>query len=229
MAKSQKLEGKKVIGIICRNGGSALKCWICKKQATRTISYDSSPGLTLERDPSKWVRCYCDECREKVIKQEQEERELYIKLKKREMFRRAVNNLEKQHTDMYAYREAIDTVENYLESNPDKFDSSYEVLAAIVLIQNRVHIKPQYKIGHYQVDFLLPEYSLVLEIDGDRHKSRKNYDTDRDKAIKKELGPGWEIMRVLTEYLDANAKKLPTAIDKFLDFKNDGHINWRQL
>lgn len=122
------------------------------------------------------------------------------------MIRKACRLLEAQNTNMYEYKEAIDVVTNFVEENADKIDSSYEALAAIVLVQNRIYSKMQYKVGPYQVDFLLPDLMVVLEIDGDRHKHRKSYDNKRDKFIKSELGPHWEIIRIDTDNLDKNAK-----------------------
>ena len=158
-----------------------------------------------------------------------EERELYIKLKKREMFRKAVRILEKQDTKMYDYKDAIEVVEEHVENHPDKFDSSYEVLAAIVLVHNRIYSKMQYKIGRYQVDFLLPELFVVLEIDGERHVHKKAYDTKRDIQLQQMLGDGWDIIRIKTDYLDKDAKKLPDAIRKVVEHRQTGKVNWRQL
>ena len=154
---------------------------------------------------------------------------LNIKLKKREMFRKACDLLENQNTNMYEYREAIDVVHDFLEDNVDKFDSSYEVLTAIILVHNRIYSKMQYKVGRYQVDFLLPDLLVALEIDGERHKHKKEYDSVRDKAIKKQLGEHWEIIRIPTEHLDKNAKKIPEAINKVLEYRETNHINWRAL
>lgn len=212
-----------------QNGDSKnMKCWICGKLATTTRPvYD---GISVySPSPSKYRRCYCDSCLKDAMKIESEERKTYIKLKKREMFRKAVNLLENQHTDMYEYKEAIEVVQDFLEDNVDKFDSSYEVLAAIVLVQNRIYSKMQYKVGKYQVDFLLPDLLVVLEIDGERHKHKKEYDSVRDKEIKKLLGPHWDIIRIPTEHLDKNAKKIPEAIEKVLEYRETNHINWRDL
>lgn len=205
-----------------------MKCWNCGKEATTTKPYfDGFVWITPE--PSKYRRCYCESCLKETQTKEVAERKLYIKLKKREMFYKACNLLESQHTDMYDYQEAIEVVRDFLEENPDKFDSSYEVLAAIVLIHDHIHAKMQYRVGKYQVDFLLPELLVVLEIDGERHKHKKEYDSVRDKEIKKELGPYWEIIRIPTEHLDKNAKKIPEAIDKVLEYRDSDHINWRTL
>lgn len=205
-----------------------MKCWICGDTATTTKQvFDGfsfyTPSLT------KYRRCYCDKCLKEFERTEKEERDLYIRLKKRQMFRRACDILEGQHTNMYEYQEAIEVVHDFLESDVDKFDSSYEVLAAIVLVHNRIYSKMQQKVGKYQVDFLLPDLMVVLEIDGERHKHRKDYDSVRDKAIKKELGPYWEIIRIPTEHLDKNAKKLPEAIGKVIEYRETNHINWRSL
>lgn len=205
------------------------KCWICGDKATRTrkLYYD---GIHIAEDGvNPYVRCYCEKCRIESEETDKAERELYIRLKKREMFNKACDILEKQHTLMYEYKEAIEVVKEHLEKNPDKFDSSYEVLTAIILVQNRIYSKMQYKVGRYQVDFLLPELFVVLEIDGDRHKHRKEYDTKRDIQIQQTLGDGWDIIRIKTDYLDMNAKKLPEAIYKTIDYRQSGKVNWRNI
>lgn len=205
-----------------------MKCWICGETATTTRPVNDGFSV-YSPSPSKYRRCYCKNCMKEVLAKESEERKLYIKLKKREMFRKAVKLLEEQHTDMYEYQEAIGVVQDFIEDNADKFDSSYEVLTAIVLVRNRIYSKMQYKVGRYQVDFLLPDLLVVLEIDGERHKHKKDYDSVRDKEIKKILGPHWEIIRIDTDNLDKNAKKIPEAIDKILEYRETNHINWREL
>ena len=206
-----------------------IKCWICGKEATETRAYDYIGGELFERPMSAFTRCYCKKCKETIDKEEKENRQLYIKLKKQEMFVHACELLEKQHTNMYEYKEAIEVVSDFLKENPDKFDSSYEVLAAIVLVHNRIYCKMQYKVGRYQVDFCLPDLLVILEIDGERHRHRKAEDSERDKQIKKAMGSCWEIIRISTDYLDMNAKKLPEAINKVIDYRETNHINWRQL
>lgn len=222
------LEGTKKWGILRKNGGS-MKCWVCGKPATMTRPFYNKYGNYTRYDISKYHRCYCDECMAEVEKTEAEERAQYVKLKKREMLKKAISLLENQHTDMYEYKEAIEVVEDFIEDNTDKIDSSYEALAAIILVQNRIHSQMQYKVGSYQVDFLLPDLLVVLEIDGERHKQRKSYDSKRDKKIKEILGQHWEIIRISTDYLDQNAKKLPDAIYKVIDYRETGRVNWREI
>lgn len=205
-----------------------MKCWICGKTATCTKPVFNG-RFWDEPEISEKRRCYCEECLKKFSKDEAEEHRLYIRLRKRQMVRKAVNLLEKQNTNMYEYKEAIEVVQDFIEENPDKIDSSYEALTAIILVHNRIHSKMQYKVGKYQVDFLLSEYLVVLEIDGERHRHKKEYDTKRDKEIKKILGEPWQIIRLSTDYLDQNAKKLPKALDEVLEYRATGHVDWRSL
>ena len=205
------------------------KCWECGKVATKRISADFKdasdqfiPVYEILDDVNPedyYFRCYCDECADKVKAQRQAEMNEYIRLKKRMMFHKALELLEKQHTKMYEYKDAIDVVEEHLKNNPDKYDSSYEVLASIILVHNRIYSKRQYKIGKYMVDFLLPVQGVVLEIDGERHKYQKGHDKKRDEYIKKELGYGWDIIRIKTDYLDQNAKLLPQAINAVMEYR----------
>ena len=205
-----------------------MKCWICGKTATTTRPV-LIHGMWDTPELSEKRRCYCDSCFKEVRTKEIEERKTYIRLKKREMFRKAITLLEEQNTNMYEYKDAIEVVSDFIEDNVDKFDSSYEVLTAIVLVHNRIYSKMQYKVGKYQVDFLLPDMFVVLEIDGERHRHKKDYDSVRDKEIKKTLGSHWEIIRIPTDRLDKDAKKIPEAIDKVLEYRETNHINWREL
>lgn len=197
------------------------KCWECGSIATHRIEFDfETKGEYITTAPEDFrFRCYCESCAEKVEKQHKEEFETYIRLKKRMMFYKALTILEKQNAYMYKLKEAIDVVEEHLTKNPDKYDSSYEVLASIILVHNRIYSKRQYKIGKYMVDFFLPEHGVVLEIDGERHKYQKGHDQKRDEYIKKELGPGWNIIRIKTEYLDQKAEKLPEAINAVVEYR----------
>lgn len=207
-------------------------CWNCGKtlyeQDAFTYDYYSLLGGEVQI-PLPYCRKYCEECYKRITEQESQDRILYIKLKKQEMFKKACYILEKQGVKMYDYMDAIKAVEEVVNEKPDKFDSSYEVLAAIILVHNRIYCKMQYKIGKYQVDFLLPEMGVVLEIDGERHKHRKEYDSKRDAYIKNQLGYGWDIIRIKTDHLDKNAAKLVEAIDAVVDYRETNHIPWRKL
>lgn len=210
-----------------------MECWICGDEATETRiikrSYLGRSWENVELPVSPYSRCYCSKCKKQIEKQEAEEHNIYVRLKKIEMFKKAVCLLESQNTLMYEYKEAIEVVKEHLENNLDKYDSSYEVLASIILVHNRIYSKRQYRIGKYEVDFILPEHGVILEIDGERHQHRKTADSERDKTIKSILGNGWEILRIKTDYLDMNAKQLPYAIERLVEYRKTNKINWRTL
>lgn len=193
------------------------KCWICGKpgETHRNIG-KTECGMFIPFD-DKSQRCYCEECFDKVVAQYKADTREYIRLKKKLMFERAVRILEKQKINLYEYEEAIKAVGEFAEEQPDKFDSAYEMVAAIILINNRVECKLQFKVGRYQCDFCLPGLKVILEIDGERHRNRKEQDSIRDYVIKRVMGEDWEIIRIRTENLDKNAKRLLKAINTVLE------------
>lgn len=199
-----------------------MKCWICGEPATRTRAIGTNDGFTLQPFDESNQRCYCETCFSEVMTERLNDTREYIRLKKKLMFERAVDILEHQKIDLYEYQEAVKAVQEFAAEKPDKFDSAYEMLAAIVLIQNRIQCEMQRKIGPYQVDFMLPYERVILEVDGERHKHRKSYDSDRDKFIKEQLGRDWEIIRIKTEYLDKHADRLVSAIRQVCDHRAFG-------
>lgn len=204
------------------------KCWRCGGTATtyRIEHFGKTANGSFYRAPAddqqRW-RAYCAKCHAEVTREQRETRAELARLKKRVMFENAMQLLEGQAIDMYELREAVDAVEEFLQESPDSFDSAPEIVAAVILIHNKVRCKPQYKVGKYLVDFLLPDEMVVLEIDGERHKARKVYDSKRDARIRQALGPGWEVIRINTEYIEQNAKQLVTAIRKVCEFRIFGN------
>lgn len=200
---------------------SEIKCWCCGRKATKT---SRKSNYLSER-----YRCYCSDCFRIVTETDEHENDLYVYLKHKRMLLSALTLMEDQKLNMYKYKEAIEVISDHLEQNPDKYDSSYEVLAAIILIQARIHIKPQYVIGRYHVDFFLPDMNIILEIDGDRHKGKAGQDSKRDAAIKNLMDRKVDIIRIKTEYLDENAQRLPQAIKKVHKYHCEGKVNWKEL
>ena len=206
-------------------------CWECGKPATVGRAYGLREGESIKElaKPNQYKRCYCDECF-KLYKAEVEERQKQmIVLKKETMFENAMRSLEEQRFNFYKNKDVVDAVHDKFRSDPDKFDSSQEVIAAIILVKNRIYAKMQYKIDRYQVDFLLPDMHLVLEIDGDRHDLKRGKDSVRDENIKYMLGKDWEVVRIPAKYMDVDAEKLLYAIDIVLKSRQDGKVNWRAI
>ena len=210
-----------------------MDCWICGKRTEKMYRRTCAIGSFLldEVTPNyySYPRCYCDKCIEIVKKQETEDVRLHSLLKRKIMFYTAVNKLERQNIKMYDYIDAIKVVEEKMISDPEKFDSSYEMIAAIVLVKNLIYSKMQYPIDRYRVDFFLPEDGVILEVDGERHKYHRKHDSNRDAKIKSIVGPGWEIIRISTDYLDQRAERLPDAIQEIKKYREENHINWRRI
>lgn len=209
-----------------------IKCWICGKDAviSHAFNYDRySDLLYLKQKPNLNKRSYCQECYEQHSKDIKEKKAQMVKLKKEIMFENAMETLETQEYPFYKNKDAIDAVYEKLQECPDKFDSSYEIIAAIIFVSHRIYCKMQYKVDRYQVDFLLPDYHVIVEIDGDRHRYNRYKDSERDDNIKYMLGKDWEIIRIPTELLKENADKLLFAIDKVLEARQNKHINWRTV
>ena len=207
-----------------------VKCWNCHQAikidafnewGTRRTKDDYGFWLYEEMPKKAWKRFYCTDCEPKVKEQFEADKEEYIQLKMKMMLERAIVSLERQRIDIYKYREAIEVVENFALKNPSKFESSHELIAAIILINDRVHIKAQYQIDRYRVDFCLPEYKCLLEIDGERHEERLLEDSNRDIKIRRIMGPEWEVVRIPTKYLDENAKVLLKAVISLKEKKQE--------
>lgn len=201
-----------------------IMCWDCGKPATKARlllnPFGSYEDLSKsKKEISGHQRCYCDECFEKHNRKIAEEHEEWLRLKRSRLFENAIDKLERQNIDFTEYKEAIKTVEEYNLTNPDKFDSASEIIAAIILIHNHIHIKPQYKIEKYQVDFLLPDDKVVLEIDGVTHKLKTAKDAVRDDFIRYTLGKEWQVVRIPAEELNKNATKLIKGIEAILDYR----------
>lgn len=201
-----------------------MKCWVCGKEATKRRGIGTKDVAFLGVNPFEDYnqRCYCEKCFAEVMAERARDMSEYVRLRKKVMFERAVDILEHQNLDLYDYKEAIEAVREFAEERPDKFDSSYEMIAAIILVENEIGCKLQHPVGKYQVDFYIPEKRVVLEIDGERHKHRKSRDSERDRDIKAILGAGWQIVRIKTEYLDKQADMLVEAIDAVIRQRNAG-------
>lgn len=211
-----------------------MKCWTCGAEATRSRELKQSIYFCGEivgnKDrPKQSIRCFCDKCFQEYQKTVAEDEHNYILYKQKHMFEMAVRKIEGRTKNFYEYNEAIKAVEEYNLENLDKFDSTYEIITAIMLIHNRIRVKPQFKVGRYMVDFYLPDQKIALEIDGERHKQRKGVDSVRDQEIRKKLNNGTQTVRISTECIDMNPYKIVEAIQQVLKFREEGKVHWRDI
>lgn len=198
--------------------GKTIHCWTCGVKLNKKRHWN---GIGRE---------YCDEC----FENEKKNAEDYQYFRKINMHNTALFILERQkNANIEDYKEASEVVLDFVLEGTKSFDSSSEIVAAMELIKQRVHCRVQEKILNYRVDFVLPDFQVVLEIDGDHHKSRITYDGQRDIEIRKELnksGGKWEVVRIPTEHINTNVRKLLDAViivsdrRRELRGKNDGFL-----
>jgi very-short-patch-repair endonuclease len=215
-----------------------IKCWVCGKKATITKKQAVSQYSDYEilkqgtRERIEFTRrCYCDICYDEYARTLASENELYLQLQCKRMMESAIEMLEHQNLDIWQYKEAIEAVAEYKLEHPEKFDSAGEIIAAIMLIQNHIRIKPQYKIERFQVDFLLPDEKIILEIDGFLHKHKQGTDSVRDEKIQKILGSEWQIVRLPESGIKKNARKIVKAIDAVIEHRckvADANLRFKQ-
>ena len=177
-----------------------LYCWTCGK------------SLQKRRFANSVSREYCDDCYQ--IKLDNESN--YAKYRMLNMHENALKMIEKQpKVNLSEYKEASDVVLEFALNDTKKFASSHEMAVAMHLIKNMVKTKVQVPILRYRVDFVLPDFQVVLEIDGKQHDYNLLFDSMRDTEITAELnkqGGKWEVVRIPTKHIEANIEKLLDAI-----------------
>lgn len=162
------------------------------------------------------IKFKCKECRER---EREAKKERNSPLRMMEAERRldiAIEYLESKGI-LQDYSKALDIISDYLY-RPGWFQSSNEILVALELIRQGLKVRHQVKYGRWKVDFVIPEWKVILEVDGVLyHKGeRKEKDKIRDAAIIAHLGPEWEIIRISEDMLKKNIQKLVPAIKRII-------------
>ena len=98
-----------------------------------------------------------------------------------------------------------------------KFGSIPEAIACIELLHIGVRVVPQQKIGRYKVDFCLPDYKMIIEIDGALYHRDLNKEYWRDVAIQRLLGDDWAIKHIPAETLKDNHALFGKSMKRLLD------------
>lgn len=173
-----------------------LKCWEC--------------GTLVPRSQEiAHYRVMCKDCRKEYESRKVKILSEYIKLKKEVMFERALRIIERSETvNMCEIEEAAKAIQEYALEDLNAFDSSHEMIAAIMLLNCRTRLKFQYEVSNKRIDIYLPEWNCGVEIDGAFHKGNELKDSKRDIAIRKEMGQQFEIIRIPTKYIEKNPNKI---------------------
>lgn len=156
----------------------------------------------------------CKDCKEVERRTAQEVKRQQDLEARREKLDRAIARIEKCD-DIRKYESAIHDVVIMIENGGHIFDSTEEVMVALVLLKNDIPFRHQVRFGtRYVADFVLDDMKVVLEVDGDifHNDDRVIRQQTRDALIIATLGPSWELIRMKTSDINKNVKKLPAAI-----------------
>lgn len=184
------------------------KCWICGADIPK--SYQATDVMSGRFCRDHWLE-HTREYKKTVTD--------YLKLKNRVMFERAMRKLENCGLNMTDIKREAIAVQKHSADNPEQYKSSEEMIAAVVMLKHGVDFEMNCKIGKYIVDMYIPEWKVIVEIDGERHETRGLYDSKRDTELRRILGEEWEVIRIPTKYLDEDPAKLPDAIKAMLKQK----------
>lgn len=181
------------------------KCQICGDEVP-TWSYISGLSYT------------CKKCKgiERLIVQE--ERNIANDEVRIARLEKAIDRIN-SHDNIQKYDEAVEKVKEMIENGGHVFDSTEEVMVALILLKNKIQFRHQVRFGtRYIADFVLDDMKAVLEVDGDifHGDERKAKQQLRDDLIIASLGPLWEILRIKTSIIDKNITRLPKAIKTML-------------
>lgn len=197
-----------------------VRCWECNKEIDVSVEEYYNP-YNLKTYDKDWKnrknlhkREYCNECRKAHEKDLRSCREEYARLNATLMVERAIRIMERQNIDMYEYKDAIDAVTQSFKENLERFRSAEEIVATIILIQQSIMVKNNFKIGRYTADIYIQPLTCIVEIDGYMHEraSVKEKDGNKDIYIRNLLGREWEVIRIPTKYVHAKAENILSAI-----------------
>lgn len=158
----------------------------------------------------------CKDCRRELVILDHHTRSDNAADKKQKKLRIAIKRIS-AHTDIEKYKTAISWVEKNLHRS-GWFQSTEEIMTALELIRCKVKAHHQVRVFDYFVDFVLPNYKVVLEIDGKifHGKDRAEKQQMRDEVIMNKFGEGWEVIHIDAENINMNVTRLMPAIKSVL-------------
>lgn len=178
------------------------KCWICGT-AVPSWNYISGTKYT------------CQDCR-KLMANAKMDMATDKKQKKLEI---AIKRISKV-TDVSKYKDAIKIISEKLYT-PRWFQSTEEIMVALELNRREIPAYHQVKVYDYFLDFVIPKFKVILEIDGKPFHSYKNEKevSMRDEVIACKFGDGWQVIHIDTDAINMNVTKLIPAIKAVLNYR----------
>ena len=135
-------------------------------------------------------------------------------MEKEEKLKNALTRISRV-ADVSLYDEAVEKVrKGFYRKN--HYQSTEEIMVALELLRKGFTIYHQFEVDSYRVDFLIPQLSVVLEVDGEiyhRSDSMSRARAEmRDCIIEEHLGEGYKVIHIPTRYINRNVRKLVPAI-----------------
>lgn len=100
-------------------------------------------------------------------------------------------------TDLDELERHLRTSPRDLDTQPDPFDSWFEVDVAVELLRRRYRVTPQVDVAGYRIDLVVEgiDRRLAVECDGDAWHGPERFDADMDRQRQLERA-GWTFVRV---------------------------------
>ena len=128
------------------------------------------------------------------------------KAKHEKMINSAVRRYEKQK---YLFSdEELDALKKKViskESYQKQYGSKDEVVFALALAYDEIEFEIQKEICGHRVDFHIPSFNIVVEIDGELYHRNKQKDSEIDNSIKDYMGADYEVLRIPCSDVDSFA------------------------
>ena len=162
----------------------------------------------------------CLDCKKLLAEAQREAAAYPCKCKKIDTAIRRISKV----TDIGEYTNAIQWMRDNI-NHKGWFQSTEEIMVGLELIRHKVKAFHQVSVYEYRVDFVLPEYKAVLEIDGPVYhgKDQRAQQEIRDEVITDKFGEGWEIIHISTECINKNITRLLPAIREILRRRKCAH------
>lgn len=179
-----------------------IPCSVCKTNLVKSTSYSRKRTYT------------CDRCKA-IAKGKEDPFQVANKAIK---FQDAVSRIELIVGNLDEYQDAMKKVQKTL-NHAGWYRSTEEIMAAIELLKNGVKTIHQQKVGRYSVDFVFPDYKVLLEIDGKPFHNNREKEGIRDGQILLSMGAGWEMIRIDTDRINKDIRKLLPSIEAILEYR----------
>lgn len=169
------------------------------------VPCDVCGALTETVNYGRAKRYVCWKCQDKRVRHKKEVEKAWFEVieeKGEARFNKAIDRIEKQVKNIGKYERAI----RIARQAQHKYGSVPEAMVAIELIRLGYSIIPQQKVGRYRVDFYIPKYKIVIEVDGAIYHQKPT--NNREATIQLSFGLDAKIIHIPAELISKDIRKL---------------------